>query len=165
MTRKSERNESSDALPLQPTLEYVQPIHQTIKDFVLEKAKRWPIEFAQGAVPRLIGFLYLLKCATDKSRRLITSHLWSDFLYYARRAELEPVHLSPSEVTHCIQNAFDELLIHEESRDDIRGWCRRHNVFGAIPSFRETIAFDDSPMHMLLAMMIAAGIGSFARDA
>jgi hypothetical protein len=141
--------------------EYVQPIHQTVKDFVLKNTLQWPIELIQGPRPRLTGFLYLLKCATGRSRHPGMSHRQSDFLYYARQAELEPGHVSPSEISHCIQSAFHQLLVFEGSQKRIRDWCQSHNVFRALPAFEPSGDLEDHASFILLTVTVAAGIRSF----
>ncbi|OKL64272.1 hypothetical protein UA08_00936 [Talaromyces atroroseus] len=150
--------------------EYVQPIHQTVNDFVIENTSEWPVELVQDAMPRLTGFLYLLKCAIEGSRHPSMSDLESDFLYYARKAELDPSHLSPSEVSTCIQSSLHHLLLLNESRRRLQHWSESRKVFKAFPILHESLLNENITLStittdiaslILLAATTAAGIRSF----
>ena len=154
-------NENLSAMRSRSTTEYVQPIHQTVKDFVIRSTKQWPMELTQGGMAPLTGFLYLLKCATKRSRHPSTNDLQSDFLHYARRAELMPGHLSPTEVSHHIQSAFHELLTPIDSQQRIQDWSESHQVFRAFPVFHLSKVHGNINSLSLLAVTTAAGIGSF----
>jgi Ankyrin repeats (3 copies) len=140
--------------------EYVQPIHQTVNDFVVENTAKWPIELVQGAMPRLTGFLYLLKCAIAGRKYSSMNDLRSEFLYYAQKAELDPGHLSPSEVSHCIKNAFHELLTSAECSRRLRDWLDSYDLFKNFSNLPNDFLMK-SPSVFLLATAAAAGIGSF----